>query len=106
MSQKHKKPDLPAAPKGLSDEAAEWWWRIVKEWGLDDAGLLVLELGLSSFDRLRNCQALIKKEGEVIVDRFGQQKANPATTIERDARSGLLQSLKALNLDLEIPPKK
>lgn len=45
--------------------------------------------------------ALIKQHGIVIADRFGQLRPNPACTVERDSRSAMLSSLRALNLDLE-----
>jgi len=50
---------------------------------------------------MRDAQALIKAEGMVISDRFGQKKQHPATIIERDAKQTLLRHWKALGLDLE-----
>jgi hypothetical protein len=34
-------------------------------------------------------------------DRYGQIKVHPLCAVERDARSGFLNSLKALGLDVE-----
>jgi phage terminase small subunit len=56
---------------------------------------------MEAFDRMRQAQALIKKEGITIVDRFGQMKQHPATLIERDSRTAVARGLKALNLDIE-----
>ena len=91
----------PKAPKNLSDEAKRWWKKIVSGWELDDAGFLVLENALESFDRMRQAQEMLAKEGLVTQDRFGQQKVHPAVLVERDAKAGLLRALRALNLQIE-----
>jgi P27 family predicted phage terminase small subunit len=96
-----KKPAHPPAPERLSAEAKSWWAKIVSEYDLDDASLLILESALESFDRMRQAQALLKKEGIVVKDRFGQPKQHPATLIERDSKAMLLRQVKALGLDLE-----
>ena len=44
---------------------------------------------------------MIKREGQSTRDRFGQPKAHPLLTVERDSRSGMLAALKAMNLDME-----
>jgi hypothetical protein len=63
--------------------------------------LLILQTGLEAFDRKRECQAIINKEGMQVADRFAQMKAHPLTTVERDSRAAFMAALKALNLDLE-----
>ena len=67
----------------------------------DDAGHLLLQTALESFDRMRQAQEIILQDGATIRDRFDQLKSHPQITVERDARSAMLQALKALNLDLE-----
>lgn len=89
-------------PKGLSTEAGTWWKRLTNEYEIsDDAGLLLLETAMQAFDRLRECQAAIKRDGQMVLDRFGQRKAHPLLPAERDARAQMLTALKALNLDVE-----
>lgn len=89
-------------PKGLSNEARTLWRRLRNDYAIEDAaGLHLLATALQAFDRMRDAQALIAKHGICTPDRFGQLRANPATTIERDSRAAMLASLKALNLDLE-----
>jgi len=93
---------VPKAPAHLSKEAKSWWGRIVDEYDIQDqAGQLILQIGLEAFDRMRLAQGLLKKEGMTTQDRFGQPKAHPATTVERDSRAAMLGALKQLNLDLE-----
>lgn len=92
----------PKPPKGLSREAGKKWQEIVVEYAIDDpAGLLLLGTAFEAFDRMRQAQAIVKKEGATIKDRFDQAKAHPLLTVERDARSQMIQALKALNLDIE-----
>jgi P27 family predicted phage terminase small subunit len=91
----------PKIPAHLSAEAKGWWKKLVAEWALDDAALMILESALESFDRMRQAQADIAKNGLVATDRFGQRKPNPACVIERDAKAAMSRDLKALNLDLE-----
>ena len=95
-------PRAPAPPKKLSREAKKWWREIQAEFSIEDqAGLLLLQTAMEALDRLREAQRVIKEEGPVVLDRFEQQKPHPLLTTERDSRSAMLASLKALNLDLE-----
>ena len=90
------------SPITLSVEASKWWGRLLDEYNIGDpAGQLLLLTLLESFDRMREAQRRIKKDGEIIKDRFNQLRAHPAITTERDARSQMLMALKGLNLDLE-----
>lgn len=89
-------------PQGLSKEAKTIWKNIINEFEISDkAGLLILKTALEAFDRMRQAQRIIDKQGLTITDRFGQIRAHPLCPIERDARSQFLLSIKALNLDLE-----
>ncbi|MBE0656918.1 MAG: hypothetical protein IH602_04460 [Bryobacteraceae bacterium] len=91
-------------PRHLSEEARGWWKRLMAEFDIDDQpGLLTLQSTLEAFDRLRESQAVLAKEGITVKDRFGQPKQHPATMVERDARTALMRGLKALNLDVVMP---
>jgi P27 family predicted phage terminase small subunit len=90
------------APKGLSTEARVWWQRLMKDYDIgDEGGLLLLQTGLEAFDRARQCQEIIKRDGPMVLDRFGQRKSHPLLPAERDARSQMLAALRALHLDVE-----
>ena len=89
-------------PKDLSRAAKEWFSRLTTEFEIEDqAGLLLLETAMRAYDRAETARALLERDGVTIADRWGQVKPHPAAAIERDARSGLLAALKALNLDVE-----
>lgn len=91
-----------SAPDTLSKEAAQWWDKIVYEFDItDEAGFLLLQTAMESFDRMKQCQRRIKKDGQVIHDRFKQLRVHPLLAAERGARAQMLAALKALNLDLE-----
>jgi P27 family predicted phage terminase small subunit len=90
------------APAHLSAEAKAWWQRLRDEYSLDDeAGRLLLQCALEAFDRMRECQKAIAKDGLVARGSKRQPRAHPLLAVERDARGQMLAALKALNLDLE-----
>jgi len=90
------------APKHLSKEGKRLWVKLLNEYDIEDeAGLLILQTAMEAGDRMREAAEIIKAEGMQVVDRFGQKKAHPLTTVERDSRVAMLAALKALNLDLE-----
>jgi len=93
---------MKSAPKHLSPEAKRIWKEILREYAIDDAaGLRILRTALEAWDRAQGAREVIEQEGMQIVDRFGQSKAHPLLAVERDARAGFLQGMKALNLDIE-----
>lgn len=86
----------------LSPESKTLYARLRKEWNIrDGAGGITLLTLCQSLDRLREAQALLKRDGITVKDRWGQLKAHPASTVEREARAGMLACLKGLSLDLE-----
>jgi P27 family predicted phage terminase small subunit len=88
--------------KELSAEAQALHAKLKREWKItDSAGGVALLTLCQCLDRLRDAQRILKVDGIIITDRWGQKKAHPASTIEREARAGLLACLKSLNLDLE-----
>lgn len=95
----------PTPPPGLSKDAKSWWLEIQDEYGIDDpGGLLLLKTAMLAYDRMQQARDAICKEGPTILDRFGQTKAHPLLTVERDSRAGMLQALRAMNLDV-IPTR-
>lgn len=99
-----KNPETVKAPPKLSREARRLWERITTEYTIEDTpGLVLLESALESFDRVKEAQRIIAREGAIVRDRFGQRRQHPATLVERDAKLQMLRALAALNL--EIFPK-
>ena len=99
---KKLKESRQSPPKDLSRAAQEWYRRLTTEFEIrDEAGLLLLETAMRAYDRAETARSLLERDGVTISDRWGQTKVHPAAAIERDARSGLLAALRALNLDVE-----
>jgi P27 family predicted phage terminase small subunit len=94
------------SPKHLTKIGRDLWKRIQAEYSISDApGLALLEAACSAYARLREAQAILDREGLQITDRFGQLRPHPLIQAERDSRSQLIQSLKALNFDDEEIPQ-
>jgi P27 family predicted phage terminase small subunit len=89
-----------SAPAHLSAEAKTIWKRLINDFRIEDAaGLLLLRNALEAHDRLTEARAILKKEGVILKDRFGQQKQHPACLVERDARVQVLSALRLLKLE-------
>ena len=90
------------APGHLTKVAKTFWRQIQSEYRISDgAGLRILTNACECMDRAEAAREQIKKEGLTVKNRLGTSVVNPLCNVERDARSGMLQSLKHLNLDLE-----
>lgn len=95
-------PKLPPAPRHLRPETRGWWRELVSLYDFGPHHLRLLQAACESWDRAEQARELLDDEGVVLVDRFGQSKAHPATIIERDARSLFCKCL--LSLGLDVPP--
>jgi P27 family predicted phage terminase small subunit len=90
------------APAHLRKEGAALYREIASEYAIGDAaGLALLATACEALDRMRAAQAAISSNGELVRDRYGALKLNPACGLEKDARAGFVLALKALNLDIE-----
>lgn len=90
------------APNHLGKDGRALWRQLQSDYGISDAaGLALLTTAAECLDRIRAAQAAIAEHGEIVIDRYGSPKINPAATLEKDSRNGLLASLRALNLDIE-----
>ena len=89
----------PHPPHGLSPEARKFWKGIRETYALDDvAGRMLLLRACEALDRLRRAQAIVKVDGEIIVDARGSKKRHPAVMVEAEAHRQLIESLRALKL--------
>ena len=89
-------------PRHLHGDGREFFTSVSAEYSIvDPAGLALLTTAAECLDRMRQAQAAIAKDGAVVVDRYGAPKVHPAAALEKDARTGFLAALRALNLDIE-----
>lgn len=93
---------LPRPPQGrFTSEARRLWRRVVSEWDFDDAALVVLERACEAFQRMREAQAQLAKDGSYYVDKSGNPRAHPALGVEKDSRTAMLNAIKMLGISLE-----
>lgn len=91
-----------SAPEHLRAAGRAFYAEVAAEYGIaDSAGLALLVTAAECVDRMRAAQTSIAEHGELVIDRYGAPKLNPACALEKDARNGFLAALRALNLDLE-----
>lgn len=89
-------------PPHLRAPGRKFYESVADEYGINDAaGVGLLLRAAECVDRLDAAHKAIEEHGELVMDRYGAPKLNPACALEKDARSGFLSALKALNLDLE-----
>ncbi len=90
------------APKNLKRTGKKFWVKMLTDYEItDSAGLQYLLRACESLDLIDECQKRIEKEGFTTIGSRGIVKQHPLLATLRDANSAFLQSMKALNLDLE-----
>ena len=95
-------PSNTQPPKHLGRAGRELFLTIQGEYGIQDAGgLLLLTQAGECADRLHAAREAIKQSGEIVMDRYNRPRLHPALTLEKDARAQLLQSIKLLGIELE-----
>lgn len=93
---------VPKPPKGLPLAGKKLWREIQAEYGIaDSTGLAYLSAGCFHYCRMKQAQAILKKEGLTVRGRYGQPLPHPAAKIENDSSASMLRCFKALNLDLQ-----
>lgn len=90
-----------APPKHLERPEAALWRSIVAQFSFDDpASLELLTAAMEAKQRARRCRQIVDKDGERVVDRFGQLRVHPLIAAERDARAAFVRTVEALHLQL------
>ena len=94
--------EIQKPPAYLSREAKRLWKKLYEDYELDDsaAGVL-LEAVACSYDEWKEAERMLRREGRVVKDRFGQKIAHPCVRVARDAKTSLISALRQLHLDLE-----
>ena len=92
-----------APPGHLTDAGKKVWKSISRDMALDAPALLLLQTLCEQFDRMNEARAILKKEGILSKDRFGQTKPHPAVSIEVNAIAALTRCWRLLGFDLQPP---
>ncbi|HPS56180.1 MAG TPA: P27 family phage terminase small subunit [Sedimentisphaerales bacterium] len=88
------------APSHLSKQAKDFFKQVLADYCLEDHHLKLLRLACEAWDEKEIARLIIKKEGMVFTDKFGQFKANPAVKIQNDARICFARLLREMQLDI------
>lgn len=101
---KEKKPKCPV---GISKEAQKLWHSTLNDYVVEsDAGLKLLEAACRAWDRLRDAQRMIARDGSTFHDRFGQPRNHPALEVELKCSAEFRALLKQLGVDEEDEPPR
>lgn len=89
-----KKPPQPE-PQPLSAEAESIRKALEARYDLSGPGTQALLLaGLKAFDTMREAEAILRRDGLVVPDRYGTPKAHPAVDIAHRARGQWMSCLR------------
>ena len=90
------------APKELSKDSAKWWMDCTIQFGLKTGGeLQVLTEAAHSLDRIAQCREVISKDG-LFTDSQRGKVAHPATRLEQQHRSLVLQACRQLGISSPV----
>jgi P27 family predicted phage terminase small subunit len=74
-------------PKGLTTRSRKLWRAVIDEYELSSAELELLRTALVALDEEDAAAAIIKRDGPVVLDRYGTPKAHPAVDVRNRARA-------------------
>ena len=89
------------APSHLATSSRIWWRSVIQNWHLEPHHVKLLTLAAESFDRAAECRRIIKRDGLMSQDRYGQPRLHPAADEERRAKALFASLLKQLALDAD-----
>lgn len=92
------RPKPPAAPRGTGPSGRKLWAGVLADWALEPHELSLLVEAVRTVDALDVLHARVKKDGEIIADRFGQPRAHPALVEARQLKIAFARILAALRL--------
>ncbi len=87
-------------PKGLSKEAQQLWKSVTSTFEMDGAAYVLLANACRALDRLRIAEKIVKRDGPVVKDRFGQSQQHPAVRSVAAETANFTRNLKLLGLDI------
>jgi len=86
-----KHADLKGNAKKVFDDLAELY-------KLDESSLFLAHIVATSWDHLKQAEAILEDEGLIITGRYGQIKAHPANDVCKSNRTQIMRAMKELNL--------
>ena len=89
------------APKGLQPASRRLWRATIAAYACEPHHLAILEAACRELDRAERAEAMIRRDGEYLKDRYGSPKAHPALAVARSSRLAVARLLRELGLDLD-----
>jgi P27 family predicted phage terminase small subunit len=86
-------------PEHLKEEGRKIWRKIAGESELDEPSALILQTLCEQYERMNEARELIKSDGLIVKDRFGQQKQHPAYANELSAAAAMMRAWRLLGYD-------
>lgn len=90
--------DRPRAPAGLTASARRLWAQVLDEYELEQHEVGLLREMCRTQSQLDRLDRVVREEGAVITDRFGEPKTHPAAVEARQLRITLARLSAALRL--------
>ena len=90
---------------GLEPATASWVKTVLRTWELEPHHKKLLLLAAGHWDRIQAARLVIRRDGAVYLDRFGQPKVRPEVLIEKDSSICFARLLRELALDVVEPPE-
>jgi len=96
---------MKSAYKSLRPETKKWIDSLRDTYVLESHTERVLLAAAVSWDRAAEARELLKKQGLIFQDRWGQPRPNPAAEIESKALSAFARLCRESGIDLEQMPE-
>jgi P27 family predicted phage terminase small subunit len=85
----------------LSKETARWRDEMIRTWAFESHHLKLLQLACEAWDRAKQAQKVIDREGLTYLDRWESPHPRPEVKIVENATAQFAQIIKRLGLDIE-----
>lgn len=89
---------IPPAPTRTGPSGRKLWRGVLAEWELEPHEVSLLAEAVRTVDTLDELQAAVDRDGAVVKDRFGADRAHPALVEARQLRVTYARLLAALRL--------
>ena len=73
--------DEQTPPTHLSKATAEWWASVMAEYSLEQHHVRLLTLACEAYDSATEASEVLRREGEIFIDRFDQPKPRSEVSI-------------------------
>ena len=87
-------------PKSLKKQGRQLWGDIINGWEIPPEQAILLRDLCESQDRITELTTILRREGQIIRDRFGIQKPHPAAIVLKGEIGNFTRLYRALALEV------